>query len=159
MAKLDERGSKLQHDIYNLACKAYKPYEVVYEYPIGELNQRIDIFIPLLGIAIEVDGIQHETFTGFFFKDENAWNYSVKLDTDKNKYLYNQGVKLVRIPYNTKIKTEEELRASIDSVEFPPLEYKLIDKESEYQKLKKEQKKEQNKVFKLKQKKRIDALK
>lgn len=53
MAKLDERGSKVQHELYNLLVEAYPQYNVVYEYPIGDLGQRIDLFIPALGIAIE----------------------------------------------------------------------------------------------------------
>lgn len=158
MAKLDERGSQLQHDIYNLAVSAYKPYEVVYEYPIGDLGQRIDIFIPLLGIALEVDGIQHFTFSKFFFKDANAWNDSVRLDTAKDKYLYEHGVKVVRIPYNTKIKTVEDLKSFVDSIEYPPFDYELIDKESGYQKLKKQKAKEQKEEFKRKQKDRRKLL-
>ena len=113
MAKLDERGSKLQQDIYNLACKAYKPYEVIYEYPIGALNQRIDIFIPLLGIALEIDGIQHFKFVKFFHKDETAWNSAKRLDEQKENYLVEHGVKLVRIPYNTDIETVEQLKELI----------------------------------------------
>lgn len=158
MAKLDERGSKLQQDIYNLACKAYKPYEVIYEYPIGALNQRIDIFVPLLGIALEIDGIQHFEFSKFFFKDENAWNNSVRLDTVKDKYLYEHGVKVVRIPYNTKIKTVEDLKECVNQVEYPPFDYEIIETESDYQKLRKEKFKEQQQAFKKKQRERQKAL-
>lgn len=147
MAKLDERGSKLQHEIYNLTCKAYPIYDVVYEYPIGELGQRIDIFIPLLGIAIEIDGIQHFEYNKFFFKDANAWNNSVRLDKMKDKYLVEKGVKLIRIPYNTKIKTVEELKELIDSVDFPDVEYEGIEVQSEYSKIREETEKQKRKEY------------
>ena len=94
MARLDERGSEAQHFFYNVLSAAYPEYEVVYEYPIGEIGQRIDLFIPALGIAVEYDGIQHDKFNSFFFKDESAWNNSVHLDRKKNKYLEEKGVKV-----------------------------------------------------------------
>ena len=31
----------------------YSQYEIIYEFPLYELGQRIDIYIPNLGIAIE----------------------------------------------------------------------------------------------------------
>ena len=31
----------------------YPQYEIVYEFPLVELGQRIDIYIPQLGIALE----------------------------------------------------------------------------------------------------------
>lgn len=132
MARADDRGSKLQHIIYQLALKLYPTYEVVYEYPIGNLQQRIDIFIPLLGIAIEIDGIQHFKFTKFFHKDEAAWHASIRLDERKNDYLAEHGVKLIRIPYDTKISTVEELKAEIDSIGYPDVEYTGISTVHEY---------------------------
>ena len=132
MAKADDRGSKLQHLIYQLTLKLYPTYEVVYEYPIGDLGQRIDIFIPMLGIAIEIDGIQHFKFVKFFFKDETAWHTAKRLDEQKEDYLANQGVKLIRIPYDTPIKTIEQLKEAIDSVEFPDVEYLGVSTVHEY---------------------------
>lgn len=132
MAKADNRGSKLQHLIYQLALKLYPTYEIVYEYPIGNLGQRIDIFIPLLGIALEIDGIQHFKFVKFFHKDETAWNSAKRLDEQKERYLAEQGVKLVRIPYNTDIETVEQLKELIDSIEYPDVEYLGISTTHEY---------------------------
>lgn len=132
MAKADDRGSKLQHLIYQLLLKLYPSYEVVYEYVIGDLNQRIDIFIPILGLAIEVDGIQHFKFNKFFFKDEQAWYASIRLDERKNDYLAEKGVKLVRIPYNTAIASVEDLKAEIDATPYPDIEYLGLSQTNEY---------------------------
>lgn len=50
---VDGRGSIPQRMLYSLLKEIYPNYQIVYEYPIGDLEQRIDIFIPDLGIAIE----------------------------------------------------------------------------------------------------------
>lgn len=148
MARADNRGSKLQHSIYQLALKLYPSYEVVFEYPIGQLNQRIDIFIPILGLAIEIDGIQHFKFVKFFFKDELAWNTAKRLDEQKENYLAERGVKLVRIPYDSPITTVEELKEYLETVEYPDVEYIGIPKEHEY-------KEHVNKTYKEKFKKQL----
>lgn len=124
---VDERGSKLQRLIYSLAQEAYPHLKIKYEQPIHDLNQRIDIFIPVLGVAIEIHGEQHYKYNSFFFKDEAAWNKSVNLDRTKATYLHDKGIKLVEIPYNTKISTAEELKSFIDSVSYPATEYEELD--------------------------------
>jgi hypothetical protein len=147
---MDDRGSKLQQFIYNLTVEAYSPYQVIYEYGIGHLQQRIDIFIPILGIAIEIHGEQHYNYTPFFHKDEVAWNYSVMLDTKKSNYLKEHGVKLIEIPFNSKIKTKEELIAAVDSVPYPDVEYVGIDTHSENKKIRLETQKKFRKEIKEK---------
>ena len=123
MAKLDSRGSKAQQLLYNLACKAFHPLEVIYEYPLGELRQRIDIFIPALGVAIEYDGVQHDKYNSFFFKDASAWENAVMLDKRKEEYLEIKGVRLLRLKHNTKIATPEELKDAVDALDEPAYEY------------------------------------
>lgn len=145
---MDDRGSKLQTLIYNLTEQAYPKYDVAFEYPIGELRQRIDIFIPILGIAIEVHGEQHYNFVSYFHKDELAWNYSVHLDQKKVKYLTERGVKIVEIPFNTKIKTKEELIALIDSIPYPDAPYDGIEEKSIQKRQKLEQQKNYRKIAK-----------
>lgn len=145
---LDDRGSKLQRFIYDLACIAFKPYSIIHEYPIGDLNQRIDIFIPKLGIAIEVNGEQHYKYNSFFYKDELAWNNAMRLDNDKHKYLEEHGVKVVYIPFDTKIKTADQLKQLVDSINYPETEYLGIEEKSAFQKLKDQQLKETRQKYK-----------
>lgn len=159
MSRLDDRGSEAQHFFYNLLASAYPSYEIVYEYPIGELGQRIDLFIPALGIAVEYDGVQHDKFNSFFFKDENAWNNSVRLDIKKDKYLEEQGVKVVRLKHNTKIKTPEELRDCIEAVPYPDYAYSGIQKESDYKLNQKSIQKQKQKEFVKKTKERYGVSK
>lgn len=150
---LDDRGSKLQRLLYDLTVEAYPQYEVIHEYPIGALRQRIDIFIPLLGIAVEADGIQHDQFVSFFHKDEVDWNYSVLLDTKKTKYLVDRGVKIVRFPHDTKISTAQELLDIINSVPYPDVPYEGIEMFSEAKKQRIAKEKEFRKVVKESRKK------
>lgn len=149
MSGIDGRGSKQQVDIFYLVNELYKGLEVVYEYPIPELNQRIDIFVPALGVAFEIHGKQHYEFVSFFFKSEYDWNKSVLLDKEKLHYLIDKGVKVVEIPYNKKINTVEELKEYVDSIPYPDNPYEYIPSMSEtelYYKQKNEQrKKEYNK--------------
>lgn len=128
---MDERGSKLQKEIYELVKDLYSAYVVEYEYPIADLNQRIDIYVPILGIAIEIHGEQHYRYNSFFFADEFAWEKSKRLDTAKSQYLNSKGIKLVEIPYNTKIKTKEDLKNYIESIPFPDSEFQEINKISD----------------------------
>lgn len=119
MSNLDERGSKLQRLIYDFTKVLYPNCNVEHEYRIGKLNQRIDIYLPQLGLAIEIDGVQHEVFNSFFFKSEIEWNDAVRRDIAKEDFLAEHGVKLLRIPYNTHIKTPEDLKKALDEIPYP----------------------------------------
>lgn len=133
---VDGRGSIPQRMLYSLLKEIYPNYQIVYEYPIGDLEQRIDIFIPDLGIAIEYNGEQHYKFISHFHKDEIDWNKSVLLDKQKINYLEEKGVKLIIIPFDTKIKTSAELKEVIDNTEYPDYEYFGLESKTNSQKLK-----------------------
>lgn len=116
--KIDERGSKDQRTLYNYLHSIYPQLEIVYEYFIPELGQRVDLYIPSLGIAVEYNGAQHYKFIPHFHSCEEDFFYSLKLDKKKQDFLYNQGVKLIIVPYN-KMVTEQELKTLIDNTEYP----------------------------------------
>ena len=145
---VDGRGSDSQRRFYDLLKEIYPIYDVVYEYAIGEIEQRLDLFIPVLGIAVEYNGIQHYKFSSFFHKDETDWNKGVMLDKKKTQYLNYNGVKLVLIQYNTKIKTAEELKEFIDSVPYPDVEYVGLESKSNQQKHVEKKQKDFQKTFK-----------
>ena len=83
----DGRGSILQRQVYSWLVELYPNQEIIYEYPIGELGMRIDLFVPLIGLAIEIHGVKHRQFTSFFHKDELAWNQG-KLYNKKKKGVF-----------------------------------------------------------------------
>jgi hypothetical protein len=127
MAKLDDRASAQQRLIYNLCCEAYPEYEVVHEYPIHEINQRMDIFIPMLAICIEVHGEQHYKPIGYFYKNADQWYKAVDLDLKKLQYLHSKGVKVVEVPYNKSFKNADIFKNYVESVNYPPTEYTGLD--------------------------------
>lgn len=129
----DDRGSKLQTRIFDYLAEIYPNIKIHHEYRIGKLNQRIDIFIPQLGLAVEIDGEQHFGFNKFFHKSELDWNASVERDKRKEAFLAEHGVKLVRIPYNTKIKNKEDLQKVIEDIPYPDNEFIPFSQQSESQ--------------------------
>ena len=147
--KVDERGSKDQRTLYQYCAELYPKYEIIYEYAIPELNQRIDIFIPVLGIAIEYNGIQHYKFTEHFHKNVEDFFYGVKLDKKKADYLEEHGVKLVVVPYDRMVKDSKELYDLIQKIEYPETEFKpfsnISEKEIEF---KTEQKTKRQNLYK-----------
>lgn len=145
---VDGRGSDSQRRFYDLLKEVYPIYEVIYEYAIGEIDQRLDLFIPVLGIAVEYNGVQHYKFSSFYHKDETDWNKGKLLDKKKADYLNDRGVKLVVIPYNTKIKTAEQLKEYIDSIPYPDIEYAGLESKSNHQKHVEKKQKDFQKAFK-----------
>lgn len=121
--EVDGRGSKDQRTIFDMLRDLYPKLEIVYEFPLHDLNQRLDLFIPSLGIAVEYDGIQHDQFVPFFHKEFEDYKKGRDYDQQKLEYLTKNGIKLVRIKHNKMVKSPEELKELIDSVEYPPFEY------------------------------------
>lgn len=124
---VDGRGSNDQRLLYDMLLEIYPKLEIVYEFPLHDLNQRIDLFVPSLGVAIEYNGIQHDTYVPFFHKDFEDYKKGREYDQRKLEYLTTKGVKLVTIPHNKMVKSSEELKILIDSIEYPPVEYTGLD--------------------------------
>ena len=115
MTTPDGRGSILQRQVYEWLTELYPNQEIIYEYPIGELGLRIDLFLPLIGLAIEIHGIQHRQFTSFFHKDELAWNQAKLYDNKKKDYLLSKGCTFVEIHDNVKISSAQELKEYLNN--------------------------------------------
>lgn len=124
---VDGRGSKDQRTIYDYLVELYPSLEIIYEFPLYEVNQRVDIFIPALGLAIEYSGRQHSEYVQHFHKDFEGYIKGRKQDQKKIEYLALKGAKLVIIKHNEMVDSAEKLKEIIDSVEYPPVEYSGID--------------------------------
>lgn len=66
----------------------------------------VDFYLNFLKIAIEYDGEQHSRFVKKFHKTEEDFYKACKRDEIKNQKLIEQGIQLIRIPYNAKITTK-----------------------------------------------------
>jgi hypothetical protein len=60
---------------------------------------RFDFYLPKLNVAIEVDGIQHRESVAMFGGDK-TFEYIKFLDSIKDKYCLDNGIKLIRLPYD-----------------------------------------------------------
>lgn len=84
-------------------------------------NQRFDFYLTDFHCAIEYDGKQHFEPIDFF-GGEQTFNQQQKRDAEKEKYCYNNNIKLIRIPYTIttynkiKEKIEKELYGKSPSV-------------------------------------------
>lgn len=153
--KVDNRGSNDQRFLYDLLHEVYPIHKIVYEFPIYELQQRIDLFIPTLGIALEYNGRQHYEYVEFFHKNAEGFEKSFTLDNKKSKYLDSLGIKLVIIPYNGVPKTSQELKQLIDSIPYPEKLYSGIEDKNLYA----ESKLEEARDYRKKQYQKIKKLK
>ena len=72
--KVDQRGSKNQRILYDWLIELYPSLEIIYEQPLYDLGQRIDLYIPSLGIAVEYQGEQHHKLVSHFHKSIEDFN-------------------------------------------------------------------------------------
>jgi len=115
----DGRGSEPQRYLFELSKELYSEYEVVYELLIPDLNQRFDIFVLELGIAIEYDGEQHYQFNKFYHKDVNGYIESKKLDNKKEVFCKENGIKLVRLRGFVLDYNKNKLHKLINEIDYP----------------------------------------
>lgn len=143
--KIDQRGSKDQQILYNYLSEMFPSLDVIYEYALYELNQRIDIYIPNLALAFEYHGRQHYDFVEHFHKTLQGFEDAQKMDQRKREYLLLHGIKLIEIPYNKMVTSKEELQKLIDDQPYPDFPYIPLPEESEKQNTFKENMKKQRK--------------
>lgn len=127
MYKVDERGSSDQRLLYQYLSELYPTQKIIYEFPLHEIHQRIDIYIPYLGIAIEYNGRQHYEYVEHFHKDLSGFHSSKLLDSKKYNFLVEKGIKLVYIPFDQMVDNKEELLALIENTPYPLDNYEILD--------------------------------
>ena len=119
----DGRGSKLQRLIYELMLEIYPSCTVIYEQPIYALNMRYDIFVKELGIAVEIDGVQHSKYVEHFHGDLHGRVSNILADKEKNKFSVENGIKLIRISDADKDWDAIKLKNLIESKPYPKADY------------------------------------
>lgn len=80
--------------------------------PVGK-NLYLDIFIPGLGVAIEVDGRQHDEYNGFFHKDQMAYLKAKYNDHIKEEWCAINNILLIRLKEKNKNEWREEIALGI----------------------------------------------
>ena len=107
-----ETRSKFQTSIAELVKSLYPNYIILVDYPIGEKHLSLDIFLPRLNLAIEVDGRQHYKFNKFFHSDIRSFKRQKQNDQYKDNWCISNGIKLIRI--NNENITQQELFKKIN---------------------------------------------
>lgn len=125
----DNRVSKFQRQIYDWLKELYPSFKIELEKLIPSTNQRIDIYIHQLQLAIECDGSFHDKPTFFFVKTIEQWNDIISRDKLKTNTLSKYGVDLIRIPYNHKLKSSIDLGTLIDEFYSSRDSFNFIDED------------------------------
>lgn len=113
----DDRGSKPQKILFDMCCNIYSPHNVIWELQIPELNQRFDIFIKHIGVAIEYDGRQHSEYVQHFHKDECGYIASIKRDNTKHEWAVDNGISIIRFDDLNMPLSEDQLKRIVsDSI-------------------------------------------
>jgi len=109
----DNRGSAPQRLLYDYCVSIYGMDSVIWEQVIPELEQRFDIFLKYLGIAIEFDGRQHSHYVEHFHKDMNGYINSKNLDNKKNEWAKLHNITVIRFDDSNMPKSAQDLRTII----------------------------------------------
>ena len=97
--------------IIDVLSKIYPGAKILTEYVIAD-RQRLDIYIPLLKLAVEHNGIQHSNHVKFFHKTKLDFLEAQKRDKNKAQYCRDHNISLVIIDYNEEI-TEDLIKEKI----------------------------------------------
>lgn len=74
----------------------------------------LDIYLPTLGVAIEVDGEQHSTRNDFFHKNRQDFLRAQYRDEQKKEWCELNDIKLIRFNFSERERWESILREAID---------------------------------------------
>lgn len=99
--------SSYHQKAYEIIKKLYPLYPVYEETKLcGTKNDLyIDMFIPSLGIAVEVNGEQHYKFNPYFHQNIAGYSRAMSRDQEKKLWCEINGITLIELAYN---ETEEQ---------------------------------------------------
>lgn len=91
--------SKLQSIVGSFLQENYPRECILEEFTVPGTKSTVDFFLPKIGIAVEIDGRQHNQFTSHFHgnKLENKFAKQKIRDTIKEYWCELNGFKLIRI--------------------------------------------------------------
>lgn len=115
--KLIERertSSGLHKKAREIITKVY-PYKLYEEIYIPGTKLRFDFFIPRKLIAVEVQGMQHSTYSSHFHGQEFYFKKSLERDKFKREFCVENGWQLIELCYNTEDQWEQILRGTYEN--------------------------------------------
>jgi len=88
---------------------------IFHEFPCVGTRLRLDFFIPIMSLAFEFDGRQHEEHVPHFHGDRIGYAKSQTNDADKQRWCELNGIKLIRITCEDLVDgSTENVRSKID---------------------------------------------
>jgi len=105
--------------------KEYPFLKMSLEFQIPKTRLRIDIFLPDISLAIEIQGIQHYEYSDFFHKNQLSFMESNIRDIEKKKTCKKMNIEILYIKYDCKNflkKVSLKIREKISKME----EHKMI---------------------------------
>jgi very-short-patch-repair endonuclease len=120
----DGRGSAGQLRIFDIMKKLYPAYKIIWEQQVEPINSRFDIFIKELGIVVEVDGTQHDSYNPLFHTNHYDMKKGFQADQKKDLFCLENGIKMIRLKYKDALSISEDgLKERIKNVPYPEGEY------------------------------------
>jgi len=97
-----ERGNTLskshaQDRLGDILEELFENFKLYEEFPCVPTNLRLDFFIPVLNLAFEFDGEQHDRYVAYFHKDRYGFARSKANDTMKECWCQANAITLIRI--------------------------------------------------------------
>lgn len=96
--------SKLHNDVIAYIKKTYPLLYLECEYVLPKTRLRLDIYIKELNIGIEIQGVQHYSYSNFFYKNSENFLDSIKRDKNKNTFCFLNEIDIIYIKYDSKEK-------------------------------------------------------
>ena len=111
--KASKEGSKLEKHIRDELTKAGYVIEYHKKGIVPNSNLEVDIYLPELGTAIEIDGPSH--FLPIWGQD--ALTKTIKSDNEKNGLLRYHGIMVLRVAQKRKTLSKKSMRDTWNSIE------------------------------------------
>lgn len=94
--------SKIHLDIVNGIKKNYPFLKIILEHKMPRTILRLDIYLPDISLAIEIQGIQHYEMNSFFYKDSSSFLEANLRDKEKKAIAANNNIEILYIKYDQK---------------------------------------------------------
>jgi len=131
--RASQEGSKLEKYIRDRLTKAQYIVEYHRKNLIPNANLEIDIYIPELATAIEIDGPSH--FLPIY--GESALNKTIQSDNEKNGLLRYNGIMVLRVMQHRKTLSQKAMRDTWQAIhtELQAIAKKMPDKENRFKEI------------------------
>ena len=106
-------NSRTEKLVFEYMKSIFPQFEIINNYRPDWLrynrNLELDIYLPELKLAIEVNGVQHYKYTPYFHDNEEDFVKQQERDEFKKKRCEEENIKMISIHYEYNYKNEEKL--------------------------------------------------